>query len=311
MRSVALAAIAVVLASCGGEPERSVRGTRVLTGRVDEAVPTRDPTWPDAETSFCDARVGFGRSQPAGGRSTVFATTDGGRTWRHRARLDVGAATLTCLSRRDVVLSAYPPLNARRPEPRLLRSRDGGRRWTRLQVPRDASSPPTVLDLKTFVATQNVTSWYVTSDGARTWHLVAPGGDEPLEALAFLDEEVVYAITSHGDPETAQTHLRRSDDGGHSWSRVDVRVANLRMHALSAAGTTLWVHGQRCTDPRGCRPLLLRTRDDGRTWDLIQLPELPPELRFTSETTGVAAGAGGFYVTSDGGVTWTWRAPAG
>jgi photosystem II stability/assembly factor-like uncharacterized protein len=310
VRAVALlAAIGALLTACGGESKRVVRAERVLTGRVDEAVPTRDPTWPDAETSFCGTRIGFGRSQPAGGRSTIFATGDGGRTWSRRARLDLGAATLTCLSRREAVLSAYPPLNAKRAEPLLLRSRDGGAHWARLTVPADASSPPTVLDRDTLVAAQSVTSWYVTSDRARTWRLVAPSAEEPLEALAFLPGGIAYAITSRGDPETARTYLWRSDDGGRSWSRVEGRPDRLRMHGLSAAEGTLWVHAQRCMTASRCRPALLRTHDDGRNWDLIQLSELPPELRFTTKTNGVAAGPGGFYVTSDGGLTWEWRAP--
>jgi photosystem II stability/assembly factor-like uncharacterized protein len=311
MRTGALLAVLVLLlAACGGEPARVLRAERLLSGRVDDAQPTRRKGWPDAETSFCDARVGFGRAQPAGGRSSVFATTDGGRTWTRRSRVDVGAATLTCLSARDVVLSAYPPLNAARPEPLLLRSRTGGRSWRRLGVPTDASSPPAVIGPDTFVATQLATSWYATRDGARSWRLVVPEPDEPLEALAFLSDDVAYAITSRGDPGKARTFLRRSDDGGRTWSAVESRIPNLGLHALSAADGTLWAHGERCPAGASCRPLLLRTGDDGRSWDVIRLPELPPELRFTSATSGVAAGPGGFYVTRDGGVTWTWHAPA-
>src|SRR5215216_2694632 len=115
LRSAVVATLALALCACG-DAERALRAEGEVTGSVDEPTAVAVAGWPDAETSFCSARVGFGRSQPAGARSTISATTDGGRTWLPRARLDVGAATLTCLSRSEAILSAYPPLNAARPE---------------------------------------------------------------------------------------------------------------------------------------------------------------------------------------------------
>jgi len=302
-----LAAVVLGLSACGGG-ERVLEVDRALTGRVEEAAPARTRGWPNAETSFCNARVGFGRSQPAAGRSSIFATTSGGRTWSRRARLDIGAGTLTCVSRTEVVLSGYPPLNATDSGTILLRSRDGGRHWRRLHVPIDASSPASVLASRTFVATRRASSWYVTRDGARTWQTVAPSRSEPFEAVAFLSRDVAYAVTSRGDPQSAATSLWRSDDGARTWTRVPNRITGLRIHGLSSASGTLWVHGVRCPFD-SCSVVLLRTGDDGRSWDAIELPALPPELRFTSSQTGVARGTGGVYVTRDGGVTWTWRAP--
>lgn len=308
MRRIALAAaVGLLLAGCGGD-ERTLRIDRTLPGRVDEPRPTPKPDWPEAETSFCDRRVGFGRSQPTGGFSLVSATTDGGRTWAQRARVQVGAGTLTCLSRNDVVLSAYPPLGSAGSGPLLLRSADGGRRWTAIAMPVGASSPPAVAGPETYLVPQTATSWLATRNGGRSWRRIAPSRRDPLEALTFLSPEVAYAVTSHGEPETGTTTLLRSEDAARSWTPVLNRIDGLRMHALTSADGMLWVHGLRCTGG-SCRSVLVRTDDDGRHWDLIELPELPADLRFTSTTRGVASAPGGFYVTRDGGVTWTWHAP--
>ena len=306
-RAASLAAVALACGcGSGSGDQREVRPSRVLGGHVD-AMPTATVAgWPNAEAAFCDGRVGFGRSQPVRGRTTISATRDGGRTWRRRSRLEVGAATVTCLSPREVLLSAYPPLNARRPVPALLRSRDGGGTWARVAVPVDAS-PPTVVGRDLFAPSESPSTWYVRRDGARRWERFTPRPDAALEAVAFVGRDIAYAITSQGSAEAPATRLLRSDDGGRSWRDIRVRIADARLVALASAGGTLWVFGGHCR-ASGCTPLVLRTSDDGRRWVEIRLQvPLFGAPRFTSARAGVVAGDGGVLVTSDGGVTWRWR----
>jgi photosystem II stability/assembly factor-like uncharacterized protein len=255
--------------------------------------------WPAGETSFCSPRVGYGTGTPnVSGYSedrTVYATTDGGRTWRRRAHLKLGAGTLTCVAREEVVLSGYPPDDAQ--EPVLLRSRDGGRHWTKLRVPKGAY-PPQVQSRNLYFAPIGDNAGWITFNGARTWRRVGAG--DHLQSIAFLTPSTGFAVLLRRiGLKRVRTWVVRTTDGGKTWRRVPTAVRNFRPTGVIVADGTVWVRGlQR----------VLRTRDGGRHWDEIQTGGwgFPSNPRFASSTLGVESGDHGLLVTRDGGVTWRW-----
>jgi photosystem II stability/assembly factor-like uncharacterized protein len=267
--------------------------------------------WP-AQTSFCDPRTGFGIGEPSlTGRdraSVVFATTDGGRRWTRRSRIpsdDVEA--IACVTGRDVVVAASVSATIRF---RLFRSRDAGRRWTRIRVPSDATIPTFVSPDVGFAVGDRATL-LATRDGGRTWRREKLPGEE-LSALGFRSQDVGFVAvepTSRGKVLVPQ-RLLRTTNGGRTWKRVPIRVPFLRIVGITAASDeSFWIAGVRCRTFRArCKPLELRTTDDGKHWLAIERRrEVAIEGAFVSRNVGVAAGIRGLYVTRDGGVTWRWR----
>ena len=168
------------------------------------------------------------------------------------------------------------------------RTDDGGRTWTALELP-----PQTESD------------WYV-------W------------GLNLCDENRGWLRRSDGQFTTS--------DGGHTWrklpnSPLKYPLGQIEDVAVLCSASRLWVAGgrYRLAEPgedapnvvsnrtaeglRILRPALAVTKDEGRTWDLIE-PDMGfvysiKEIIFTGERHGLAVAQISTFFTEDGGSKWT------
>ena len=223
------------------------------------------------------------------GKTLVFGTTDGGRSWRQSAGVPDGFDPLAIdfvSPSRGWLLESLGSAMQQNPV-RLYRSTDGGVRWSLVaSSPRMAGDPATPSGLPlycdkdgmAFVSARtgwitgycNSLSVLVTRDGGARW---AP---QPLPLSATLCESAGCEIPA---PESA---------GGSTFVEVG--------HYPAAAS-------------------LLVSRDAGRSWQVESVPAGAgpyPRIRFFSAADGIAIAAGSqgsigrdFYLTSDGGLTWT------
>jgi photosystem II stability/assembly factor-like uncharacterized protein len=214
---------------------------------------------------------------------------------------------------------------------------DGGRSWTESAVfttsaPAvglsfaDASHGWLLLGPAFTGPGQPVTWLYQTSDGGLRWSAaatVAPPGDygsnsfcQPLN-LTFLTAATGWVtIGCRAQPEFLVTQ-----DGGGSWA---AQPLPLPAGTLGPRPGPASLTGPRFVDGTGFltvapeppgTPSLLGTRDRGQAWQLLTLPSGAgqyPQVKFFTPADGVLVTAGPqealgavFYVTGDGGRSWT------
>jgi photosystem II stability/assembly factor-like uncharacterized protein len=179
-----------------------------------------------------------------------------------------------------------------------------------------------------------------TTDLGATWTpltlppLILQGQDQ-LAALAFADGATVVALTGFAE-------VLRSTDGGAVFTSLgqpfgtisgswQVRfedalhgaiVGSGGLVALTADGGITWniVGGDLSTSRRDTvrespggyllasgASHLVRSTDDGATWQRIDLPVTPRDVAFPEATTAVAvADYGQIFRSADSGVTWDW-----
>jgi photosystem II stability/assembly factor-like uncharacterized protein len=196
------------------------------------------------------------------GRTGLFRSTDGGRSWRHAIDGEVLTVVVSPAYADDAQLFAGTAQDG------VLRSGDGGLGWggansglLDLTVLSLALSPRFAQDRTAFVGTAS--GLYRSRNGGRSWREVSLGTDAPaVQVLTvsprFGDDKLVLAGTEANG-------LLRSDDGGARFSEVP----ELAGHGISAllisedgrtvvvaAGSDLW-----------------RSEDGGRSW--TPLPEAP------------------------------------
>lgn len=195
-----------------------------------------------------------------------------------------------------------------------------------------------------------------TADGGRTWSAGDPvpaNGVAVSAQLSFVDEQRGWLLTdvqTHQQPATPEnvpeiTNYDRgltrtiyaTNDGGLHWSRlvsapqsagsvlgtmaVGCRPSGLTFVSLD----TGWLSFD-CTQTAGplppgpSGPVVVATRDGGRSWQSVSLPSYPSDAICSAKppvfsgSLGVLAvwcsgGSGGIYVTTDGGRTWSTHPP--
>jgi photosystem II stability/assembly factor-like uncharacterized protein len=214
----------------------------------------------------------------------------------------------------------------------LLRTRDGGKSWDTLHPPggedldfRDVEALSDK-DLVLMSAGPGAASKiYVSGDGGDRWRLAHTNPDEKgfYDAVAFFDAKEGLVL---GDPVGGKFVIRRTQDGGASWSDVpgiSMPAALDGEGAFAASGTCLVALGDAAWFVTGGAKngRVFRTSDRGRTWTAVESPILAPNassglfsIAFLDRRRGFALG--GDYKqpqfsglngirTEDGGATWS------
>jgi photosystem II stability/assembly factor-like uncharacterized protein len=146
-----------------------------------------------------------------------------------------------------------------------------------------------------------------TNDGGKTWQPNSASTSDVLRDIFFIDEnngwlvcEVnVYELKTKDQP---RAYLMRTNNGGESWERVDIKGVDVDARLLRAVftrGGRGWAFGE--------GGVIFTTQDSGETWTRLQSPtrHLLIGGTFIDEDRGWIVGAGTTIIqTSDGGSTW-------
>jgi photosystem II stability/assembly factor-like uncharacterized protein len=291
-------------------PTTAPPGTTSPPTTAPEAAPARFPAAPamvgDAEGTVLAAQLVTRDSGWALTTARLAWTADGARTWRTITPGKVPAGRVRGAFFLDprtgwVVASARRRETGSRVQLAVYRTGDAGASW--------GWSSLGELDL----GGDNAAGGY-------------EGGFGVLALPSFVDRRHGWvAVQTSSDTYSAHTFLFRTTDGGASWARLPAPPAAPRLAFSSRTSGWSVVQGG-AGRPAG----LYRTDDAGRSWRGVALAP-PPSLRGTSvqlrepptfksqrdgflpvEFVREEGGrprilAAGFFVTADGGATWTPR----
>ncbi|MFC4017144.1 WD40/YVTN/BNR-like repeat-containing protein [Micromonospora sp. GCM10011542] len=267
-----------------------------------------EPAWPDGWTQAMGAvatgpdgtlYAGTGEVNPGGGSITyegtgLYASRDGGRTWRFLGLRDsgaIGAITVDPADPKRIFVAAAGSLYNAGGDRGVYRSTDGGATWTRVLAganeftgatevlldPRDPDRLYTVLwdhrrvpDLRTYGGVGS--GVFRSTDGGTSWQrlaggLPAAGPDVGRIGLgqSASDPDRLYAIVNSTAGPFAGFY--GSTDGGDAWTRLPDTP-----ELTTSQSTFGWWFGKVWVDPD--EPLhvhlagvpLLTTKDGGQTW---------------------------------------------
>jgi photosystem II stability/assembly factor-like uncharacterized protein len=168
---------------------------------------------------------------------------------------------------------------------------------------------------------------YATTDGGARWAKVASRPGTFIRALGFLDERTGFignVGTGYYPGVTDTVPLYRTDDGGVSWTAVDLGDAKLAgICAIDILRTERIFQGQlvpatviTAAGRVGGPAALVRSLDGGRSWKAIDMSpwtSMILDVRFLDERTGFVAASSNsdvkssnaqILMTRDGGESW-------
>lgn len=267
---------------------------------------------------------------------TVFATSDGGRTWAESAPID---AAVTVDSYLQLVLDFIDPqhgwlmvlgMGRLAPDWFVYSTTDGGHSWRLVsQLPAISSfCAVTFLSQTTgflggcLNSGSPAASLSVTRDGGKTWapvQLPEPQGSSfTVEGPVFFDQDrgivVVISQTSQGNTLTSNEYLAETSDGGWTWRALPPMPAGVGVAFDFVDPTHFWTYGYG-TDPKVGSTSIYKTTDGGVNWTVVKsdLPALDSgSIHFVDAQHGFiiannqanGQGPSAVLVTSDGGNTW-------
>ncbi len=163
------------------------------------------------------------------------------------------------------------------------------------------------------------TMLFRTVDGGRTWR-IAP---TPVVGLfQFVNTREGWTLSIEGSiARENQAAIYHSTDGGETWTKIaSARFPGAYPEITFLSATTGWVAPGATDDPEKISPYV--THDGGYTWQQQKLPLPPGEVPFRVAVTmpptfftardgilPVSVSRFVFYLTHDGGITWTYATP--
>jgi photosystem II stability/assembly factor-like uncharacterized protein len=159
----------------------------------------------------------------------------------------------------------------------------------------------------------------LTSDSGQNWTDITPPGvpASAIRGVYFLDTQHAWAVSSSA-ADQSQLEISTTSDGGSSWSTsplgspepIFADSTGLPVYVGFSDAQHGWVVAMISTSANFSTGILFQTSDAGATWQQLQMPVGGP-VEFINSTTGWLASSGQqgtsdkFYVTSDGGQSWT------
>ena len=276
---------------------------------------------------FVDERRGWA----AGGKGALLSTADGGATWELRRAPtedalrdvffhDAEAGWLVCER------SIFKPMEKEESVSYLLKTTDGGARWTRVEVTRGADVDVKLAGLR-FADREHGWAYgelgalFFTSDGGATWRRQRVPTRHLLLGASFLDAQTGW-LSGGG------LTVLKTSDGGATWRAGTVflpadaggtaRPDNFARAEPGQSGpgarpfggrrlNAVWFAGARRGWAVGGEGVILSTVDGGLTWrpQASGVGDDLYDVKFFDEAEGWAVGRGGALLhTRDGGRTW-------
>lgn len=246
---LAIAMVAVVLYAARSYSQRTVPVKHPRTGQATSGC----PSWTSSSNGGLGQGTGKMTSALTGWSTGVLRTTDGGAHWR-----DVAPPAMRYDAPSDAGARPYPPSYTEF----FL---DSNHAW----VARTYSSATSCFDH---------VSVFVTSDGGWTWDESAPISaavqlDTYMQLqLAFIDPQHGWMLVLGGGRIAPDWFVYSTADGGRHWklvSQLPIMSSTCGMTFISQ--TTGFLGG--CRNSSGRTATLTVTRDGGKTWNNMQLPE--------------------------------------
>lgn len=314
--------LSLALAGCGAPALPSGPDAPTLPPSPDTPAPIPSINLPLVESPnlwffyFVDESFGWGTTE-----TKVVRTDDGGVTWYdatppgldfvgYSSNAFLDAATAWILNDSGV----------------LYRTTDGGSSWTSSLAPfsyaglqfLDASNGFAMADLGAGAGSQGV-AIYKTTDGGATWQVVfqhEPGADKSLplggQKYGFTFLNASRGWIGGSIPMDNYIYLYVTQDGGATWSEAGLtlpagyesaQTGNYAPIFFSANDGILPVNLVLPAEP-GIAAVFFITHDGGLTWTPGQvIPGGRPASLYSANGI-VAWGGGPFYVSRDGGQTW-------
>lgn len=251
---------------------------------------------------FLDSQRGWA----VGSKGTLLATTDGGKTWQSKpSSTDDVIRDLFFIDDQNgwmvVEVNIYQLKNKTDPRTYLMKTNDGGERWTRVNI----KGVDVDARLVRALFSNSGRGWvfgeagtiYSTRDSGESWTKVQSPTRHLLLGGAFLDDDRGWIVGAGGT-------IIQTADGGDSWSKASTPQPNgypIRFNATSFVNNRLgWAVGSGGT--------VCRTINGGRNWQ-VQTSGVTSDLfdvKFLDAVEGWAVGSEGTIIyTNDGGLNWT------